>query len=72
MLPRISKVECDDANYLLFSTSDVISNTLFKFGKWEDHLLKISKFILDGVDRPLVLDVGANLGAYSIPLAKAI
>ena len=72
MLPRVSNVKCQDADYMLFSTADVISNTLFATGKWEDHLFQISKFILSGIDAPLVLDIGANLGAYSIPLAKEI
>jgi FkbM family methyltransferase len=71
MLPRISKVEGHDADYLLFSTGDVISNTLFRTGKWEEHLLAISKFMISGIEQPLILDVGANLGAYSIPLAKS-
>lgn len=72
MLPRISKVECQDASYMLFSTSDLISNTLFRTGLWDDHLLQITKFFLSSVESPLVLDIGANLGAYSIPLAKHI
>lgn len=70
MLPRISRVECHDADYLLFSTADAITTALFKTGKWEDHLLQISKFFIAGLDSPLILDIGANLGAYSIPLAK--
>jgi FkbM family methyltransferase len=72
MLPRLSKVEGDDADYLLFSTGDLISNILFRTGKWEEHLLAISKFMISGIEYPLILDVGANLGAYSIPLAKSI
>lgn len=28
--------------------------------------------MLSGIERPLILDVGANLGAYSIPLAKFV
>ncbi len=72
MLPRISQVECQDADYLLFSTGDAISNVLYRTGKWEEHLLEISKFMISTVERPLVLDIGANLGAYSIPLAKHI
>ena len=72
MLPRISKVECKDADYLLFSTSDLISNTLFKTGKWEEHLLDITNFFISEIESPLVLDIGANLGAYSIPLAKSL
>ena len=72
MLPAISKVECQDADYLLFSTTDYISIELVTTGKWEEGLLILSKFILSGIESPLILDVGANLGAFSIPLAKVI
>jgi FkbM family methyltransferase len=72
MLPRISKVECHEADYLLFSTGDAISNILYRTGKWEEHVLRVSKFMILGIERPLILDIGANLGAYSIPLAKHI
>jgi hypothetical protein len=72
MLPRISQIECRDANYLVFSTSDSITNTLFKHGVWEDHLLQISKIFLSDIKQPLLIDIGANMGAYSIPLAKYI
>lgn len=70
MLPRISKIECHDADYIVFCTEDLISLTLFQSGKWEDHILQISKFITSGVENSLVLDIGANLGAYAIPMAK--
>lgn len=72
MLPRVSQVECVEANYLLFSNEDMISNTLFTTGVWEERVLKVAKFFLAELDAPLVLDIGANLGACSIPLAKQI
>lgn len=70
MLPPINVIKCNEADYLLFSTNDAISNALYKSGQWEDYLLTISRHFLHGVDAPLLLDIGANLGAYSIPLAK--
>lgn len=72
MLPRISTVECQDVNFLLFATNDVISNALFRTGKWEGHLIQLSKFYLSKIETPLILDIGANLGAYSVPLAKHV
>lgn len=72
MLPRVSLVEGEKAKFLLFSTGDCISQYLFTTGLWEDHLLTISKMFYNAVESPLVLDIGANLGAYSIPIAKDI
>lgn len=72
MLPRISIVDAEKAKFLLMSTDDFITQQLFTRGVWEDHLLGISKIFYDAVEEPLVIDVGANLGAYSIPIAKDI
>ena len=72
MLPKVNCVNCGELDYLLFSTPDLISNHLRWKGKWEEHLLMISRAFYYGVESPLVLDVGANLGAYSIPVAKDV
>lgn len=72
MLPKIELVRCQDADYLLLSTDDAISNHLRHRGTWEPHLVAISRMFVQGTVTPLVLDVGANLGAYAIPLAKAL
>ncbi|MDB5854757.1 MAG: hypothetical protein JWR22_2798 [Herminiimonas sp.] len=72
MLPRVNLVRCDDADYLLFSTQDLITNTLLQTGSWEPNLVSITRMFTGGVDTPLVLDIGANLGAYTIPVAKEL
>ena len=72
MLPRVNIIKCNEADYMLFSTDDSISNVLYRTGQWEDYLLSISRVFLQGLNKPLVLDIGANLGAYSIPLAKGL
>lgn len=72
MLPRVNLARCDDADYLLFSTRDLITNTLLQTGRWEPNLVAITTMFTSGVDAPLVLDIGANLGAYTIPVAKAL
>jgi FkbM family methyltransferase len=72
MLPRVSQIKCEEADYLLFSAGDLISNVLFHTGQWEPHLQAVSAMFYGSVQAPLVLDVGANIGAYSIPIAKKI
>lgn len=72
MLPRVNLIKCNEADYLLFSTNDAISQILYRTGQWEDYLLSISRSFLQGASNPLVLDIGANLGSYSIPIAKSI
>lgn len=72
MLPRVNLIKCKEADYLLFSTDDAISNVLYRTGQWEEYLLAISSALIQNIESPLVLDIGANLGAYSIPIAKSI
>ena len=72
MLPRVNRIYCNEADYLLFATKDVISNVLYNTGQWEQYLIEISKQFIKDIDNSIVIDVGANLGAYSIPIAKSI
>jgi len=72
MLPKVNVINCKEANYLLFATQDAISTVLYHTGQWEEYLLTISSALIEGVDSPLILDIGSNLGAYAIPLAKRI
>lgn len=72
MLPRTELVHCQDADYLLFDTQDAITRHLRERGNWEPHLPFVSEWFTQGIAAPLVLDIGANLGAYAIPMAKKI
>ncbi len=72
MLPRLSQVQTDSGDFLLFAGPDYISNHLFRDGRWEQHILDISRLFYQGAEAPLILDIGANLGAYAVPVAKDI
>lgn len=70
MLPKVNVIQCDDADYLLLATHDAITTHLQASGTWESHLLAISRLFTHGIHEPLILDIGANLGAYAVPMAK--
>ena len=70
MLPRVNLVRGSSADYLLFSTSDAISRTIYSRGEWAQPLITISRMFYEGASAPFVLDIGANLGAYSIAVAQ--
>ena len=72
MLPRVNLVRADAADFLLFSTADSVSSTIYNTGSWASPMLTISGMFHQGETAPLILDVGANLGAYAIPIAKEI
>jgi len=72
MLPRVNLVRTEETDYLLFSTDEVISKSIFEDGAWEPDNLLIANILLEGVDAPIAIDVGANLGAFSVPLAQKL
>ena len=72
MLPRVNLVRTDQTDYLLFSTDEVISKAIFDSGEWEPVNLLLANILCDGIESPLALDVGANLGAFSVPLAQKL
>jgi len=70
MLPRVNLVRTDRTDYLLFSTEEVISKSIFEHGEWEPVNLMLANILCENLQAPLVLDIGANLGAFSVPLAQ--
>ncbi len=71
MLPRVNLVRAETGEFLTFG-HDLISQHLFTQGQWENGAAALTQVFLAGIDTPLVLDIGANLGAYAVPVAKAL
>jgi FkbM family methyltransferase len=65
-----------DVKYHVVDGRDLISNTLRRYGVYEPEVLAASGDVLQGLGarpedvRGRVIDVGANLGTYTLPLAK--
>lgn len=72
MLPRVNVISTEIGQYLLLATQDIISTHLLLKGSWEPWQLSISQLLLDGIERPHVVDVGANLGSYAVPVGRLI
>ena len=70
MLPRTGLIHTEHADYLLFLTGDFITNEIYKTGGWDQITQQITQMLYSGVEAPLVLDIGANLGSFSVPIAK--
>lgn len=72
MLPRINLIKGRDADFLLSANDTIISPHIYRHGVWEDHILNVAQLFLSGIEHPWVLDIGANLGAFTVPIAKHI
>jgi FkbM family methyltransferase len=71
MIPNCELVKVDGTQFLVFKGQDLISNHLKK-ELYENDIHQLALKIL--MDKPdgLVLDIGANLGTFCVPLARKI
>ena len=71
-LPRIARVECDGFDYSVFATGDFLSQQVLRQGTWGKLQHTMSQLLLAGFEEPVVLDVGANIGLYTVPVATMV
>jgi len=71
VIPNCELVKVDGIQFLVFKGQDLISNHL-KQELYENNVHQLALKIL--MDKPdgLVLDIGANLGTFCVPLAQKI
>lgn len=69
MHPKVSLIDAKIGRYMVYSTGDSLNNVLLTDGVHEPQVLQVSEFILRNSDCKNILDLGANIGTYSIPLA---
>lgn len=56
------------SHYLLLPGPDLINSHLRKGVPWEPTTQVVAQFMLLGITEPVVVDVGANLGAFAVPM----
>lgn len=71
MLPQVHVVNSSQGRFLTFG-HDFISEKLFTEDNWEKWLIDVTNLCVAGFDAPLVFDIGANLGAWTVPVAASI
>jgi FkbM family methyltransferase len=71
MLPNCELVKVDGTQFLVFKGSDLISNHLKK-DLYENDIHQLALKLLINEPSGMVLDIGANLGTFCVPLARKI
>jgi FkbM family methyltransferase len=71
MLPNCELVKVDGTQFLVFKGGDLISNHLKK-ALYEDDVHQLALKLLINAPSGSVLDIGANLGTFCVPLARKI
>lgn len=70
MLPNCQLINCFGHQYLVFKGNDLISNAVKQQG-YEIEVFALAHKLLEKHKDGVVLDIGANLGTFTIPLAKS-
>jgi hypothetical protein len=71
MIPNCELVKVDGTQFLVFKGQDLISNHLKK-ELYEDDIHQLALKLLINEPSGTVLDIGANLGTFCVPLARKI
>ena len=72
MLPEIRVIETAAGIFAVLPTDTIISKSLEMNGYFERHIYEIAKAILQRAPASgAVLDIGANVGSFAIPIARA-
>lgn len=72
MLPHVDIYRRGDLDYLLMNSSDYISEAIRTFGRWSENETKLCKAFIQGTENKRVIDAGANLGSFALPVAKSL
>lgn len=67
--PKVSIIDCLSGKYMVYSTNDAVGKILLADGVHELPVQQVAEFILNTSNYETVLDIGANIGSFSIPLA---
>ena len=70
MLPNIELVKTRIGTFLLFKSDDFISKSLRETGGWAELESSIAILMADNMGPSFILDIGANIGTFCIPVAK--
>ena len=74
MIPSSSVYDAGDCRFFLFDKDDLISDALKNKVGHEPHIVSLSGMFLEEYlkrgETGIVLDIGANVGSYCVPLAK--
>lgn len=68
MIPVYSIINCESGTFLLLNRNDFISKSIFTNGTFEPISSLLVQRLFD--NDAIVLDVGCNIGTFSVPTAK--
>lgn len=71
MLPRVTVIDGIDAKYIVMPNDD-ISRIVFTHGNYDPITTYIASLFCDLHENPCVIDIGANIGTFTVPIAQKL
>lgn len=71
-LPRVDVIRAEEADWLLLNSPDHISDFIRKNGYWGRTESDLCKKFITGRSDCIVIDAGANIGGFAVPIAKLL
>ena len=72
MMPESCTLDFSDYRIHAFTNGDYISTKLIEGKDWAEDICRIARLLVSGEERPLILDIGANLGTFSLKIASQL
>lgn len=73
MLPQVNIIRAVSGDFISFYENAGISGVLTAHGVWDELTITIAKVLIDiSGKKPIVLDIGANMGTFSVPIGKHV
>lgn len=72
MFPNNKIARFSDYEILVLDNNDYISRAVLAGNDWAAETCRITGVFINNIDKPLILDIGANLGTYAIKLGKSL
>lgn len=69
-LMSISIKNIENTHYLLHDGPDLINQHLMSEKPWESSTQKLCQLLIGHIDSPVIIDVGANIGAFASPIGR--
>ncbi|MEY4268546.1 MAG: hypothetical protein RIS90_3081 [Pseudomonadota bacterium] len=65
-------VKANDSQFILMENEDIIGQELSQRGAFSAQEVEICRRFISESEEPIVLDIGANIGTFTVPVAKTL
>ncbi len=72
MIPKVSILDVECGRYMVWSSDDELAKQLLRDGTHEKSTVNLAIQIINKSVHKNVLDIGANIGTFTVPIARSV